>query len=128
MEVKPEHGDVPVPGLGIVAYNTQSPPNPSWTKVIIGDILAGTVYLDGKVEIVEDTQDPAWEGAFNEVRSESFVCFPIGTPGNLIGILNIDASERLVFRRKEVNASLWVILAPQLMLLERMLAKCRTTA
>jgi hypothetical protein len=127
MEVQPETGPSPVPGLGIVAYNTQSPPSPSWTKVIIGDILAGTVYVQGKIEVVEDTEDPIWEGAFDEVRSKSFVCFPIGTPGSFMGVLNIDASERLVFRKKEVKDTLWPILAPQLTLLERMLAKSRVT-
>jgi hypothetical protein len=57
MEVLPEEGDVPVAGLGIVEYNTQAPADPSWTKVIQGDILAGTVILDGKVQWVEDTED-----------------------------------------------------------------------
>jgi hypothetical protein len=128
MEVLPEEGDVPVAGLGIVEYNTQAPADPSWTKVIQGDILAGTVILDGKVQWVEDTEDPVWQGAFAEVRSKSFVCFAIGTPGGLMGVLNIDASERLVFRKKVVRDLLWPILAPQLVLFERMLAKSRTNS
>lgn len=83
MEVVAEDG-THVPGLGIVEYNTQSPPNPSWTKVIAGDLVAGTVLRGRKVEVVEDTRDPAWWGVYGRVRSRSFATFPITAPDNSI--------------------------------------------
>src|ERR1051325_4496704 len=113
-----------VPGLGIVEYDTHAPATPSWTKVIKGDLVAGTVLETGKVEVVEDTRDPAWWGIYHGVRSRSFATFPIraSTPDRgIIGVLNVDADRPMIFKRAEVVQQLWTVLAPPLRLFTHLL-------
>lgn len=108
-------------GIGIVAYNMSAPASPSWTKVVRGDLVAGTVMDTGKVEVVEDTNDPTWQGIFSTLRSRSFVTFPVRGPSGIIGVVNIDSDEPMTFRRKNVTKYLWPVLAPQLALLSQVL-------
>lgn len=121
MEVVAEDG-TQVPGLGIVEYNTQGPAAPSWTKVIKGDFIAGTVLETGKVQVLEDTQDPAWWGIYHGVRSRSFATFPITAPDrSIVGVVNVDADRPMIFRRGDVVQQLWPVLAPTLVLVANLL-------
>jgi hypothetical protein len=121
MEVKTVNG-AQVPGLGIVEYNTQRPAEPSWTKVIAGDLIAGTVLITGKLSVMEDTRDPAWWGVYRGVRSRSFTSFPLTAPdGSVIGVVNLDANKSMVFKLEDVRYQLWPVLAPPLRLLSQLL-------
>lgn len=125
MDVVGEDG-TPVPGVGIVEYNTQSPAGASWTKVITGDLVAGSVRQTGKVEVVEDTRDPVWWGVLDGVRSRSFATFPITAPDHsVIGVVNLDADRPMIFKRGDVVRQLWPVLAPPLRLFAQLLGASR---
>ncbi len=129
MDVLPEGETSRTPGLGIVQYNTQAPSNPSWTKIIKGDLVAGTVLQTGIVEVVEDTRDPGWWGIFDGVRSRSFVTFPISTPDQgIMGVINLDADKPMIFRRADVAKHLGHVLAPGLRLFAQLLAASKELA
>jgi len=126
MEVVAEEDGTHVAGIGIVEYNTQSPARASWTKVIAGDLIAGTVLKTGKVEVLEDTQDPEWWGVWHGVRSRSFATFPITTPDHsVIGVVNIDADKPMIFKRGDVVRQLGPVLAPPLRLFAQLLGASR---
>lgn len=125
MEVVAEDG-THVAGVGIVEYNTQSPAGASWTKVIAGDLVAGTVLQTGKVEVLEDTRDPVWWGVCDRVRSRSFATFPITAPDrSVIGVVNLDADKPMIFKRGDVVRQLWPVLAPPLRLFAQLLGASR---
>src|SRR5206468_766435 len=111
-----------VEGLGIVEYDTHGPAAPSWTKVIKGDFVAGTVLQTRKVEVLEDTRDPEWWGVYHGVRSRSFATFPITAPDrSIIGVVNVDADKPMIFRRGDVVQQLWPVLGPPLRLVSQLL-------
>jgi hypothetical protein len=125
MDVVAEDG-THVAGIGIVEYNTQSPAGASWTKVIAGDLVAGTVLQTGKVEVLEDTRDPVWWGVCDGVRSRSFATFPITAPDrSVIGVVNLDADKPMIFKRGDVVRQLWPVLAPPLRLFAQLLGASR---
>ncbi len=126
MDVVRENGQH-VQGLGIVEYDTQAPATPSWTKVIKGDLVAGTVLETGKVEVVEDTRDPVWWGIYHGVRSRSFATFPLRAPDrSIVGVVNVDADRPMTFKRGEVVQHLWPVLGPPLRLFAHLLEFTRS--
>jgi hypothetical protein len=125
MDVVLEDGTL-AQGLGIVEYDNHAPATPSWTKVIKGDLIAGTVLETGKVEVVEDTRDPVWWGIYHGVRSRSFATFPITAPDrSIVGVVNLDADRPMIFRRADVVQQLWPVLAPPLRLMAYLLEASR---
>jgi len=126
MEVVNAENGAPVAGLGIVEYDTHCPANPSWTKVVAGDLVAGKVLQTGKVEVVEDTKDPVWWGVFETVRSRSFAAFPLIAPNHsVLGVVNLDADQPRVFKRSQVVKQLWPVLGPPLRLFAQLLRRAK---
>jgi hypothetical protein len=114
---KPE----PQPGIGIVAYNTDRPAEPSWTRLVEGDFGGGTA-LKGKVQVIEDTDDPVWHGTFTGNRSRCFASFPVrGSSEEVMAVLNIDADRPRVLTRKNVMKDLLGVIAAPLSLLSSVL-------
>lgn len=111
MPVVVEGEEHPRLGLGIVEYDAL-PADPAWSRVVIGDLCAGTVIQNGKLQVVEDTQDPAWCGLFDEFRSKSFASYPVrDNHGALVAVLNVDADKRMVLGRSVARRELYRVLA-----------------
>ena len=111
----------PVDGCGIVAYDSM-PSNPSWTRLRLGDFGAGRVFESGKVQAVEDTTDPVWCNLFTKHRSKCFASFPVraGTP-KVVAVVNIDASQPMVFTRRIADGLFADVLSAPLKLLADLL-------
>jgi hypothetical protein len=112
-------------GYGIVSYDA-IPPSPSWTRLQKGDMVAGQVFETGKIQVVEDVNDPCWCGVFEPSRAKCFVSFPILSQINqVIAVINIDSSRAMVITRKNAK-DLFVILSPPLALVSELLRAAST--
>jgi hypothetical protein len=111
----------PVRGLAIVEYDSRDP-NAAWTRVVAGDVGAGTALTTGQVQCVEDTSDPKWFGAFKGSRARSFASFPvIGDENQVIAVVNIDASKPKVLTPSNSAQLYRQVLAAPLMLMAELL-------
>lgn len=101
----------PRDGCGIVAYSSDRPANPSWTRLACGDFGAGRAFEDGQVQVIEDTRDPYWCGVFDGIRSRSFVSLPVHQKnGKVVAVVNIDADAPRVFTTENCGKILHPIL------------------
>jgi hypothetical protein len=107
----------PSAGCGIVAYHSM-PPNPSWTRLLLGEFGAGRVFTTGHVQGVWDMTDPVWCGMFKGNRSKSFASFPVraGT-ASIIAVVNVDASEPMTLTKANSEALFADVLSAPLKLL-----------
>lgn len=104
-----------------MAYDEPSATH-SWTRVALGDLGAGEAFQTGRVQVVEDTRDPKWFGAFKDSRSRSFACFPVlGNQNQVIAVVNVDASAPKVLTRKNAPRLYEQVLSAPLMLLGQIL-------
>jgi hypothetical protein len=118
----------PQHGCGIVAYNTNRPAGPAWTRLAWEDIGGAEAFRTGKVQVVEDTHDPIWCGVFGALRSKSFVSFPVHQDSNkVVAVVNVDATRSRVFTQKNAAVELYPVIAGPLRLLADILFNTRRT-
>lgn len=111
-----------VPGLAIVAYDRPAAKG-SWTRIVSGDIGAGRVIETMRAQVVEDTNDPKWMGAFDGSRVKSFASFPVlGRDNDVIAVLNIDATRPLILTEPIAEQLYQQVLSAPLMLLSQLIA------
>lgn len=110
----------PQQGCGIVAYDA-IPANPSWTRLVLGDLGAGRVFATGKVQAVDDVTDPVWCKLLAANRAKCFVSLPVrASMAEVVAVVNVDASRPMVLNRGNATR-LFEVLAPPLMMLSDLL-------
>jgi hypothetical protein len=114
-------------GCGIVAYS-KMPANPSWTRLVLGDLGAGQAFQTGKVQAVEDTSDPVWCGLLKHGRSKCFASFPVRHGAVVIAVVNVDCDRPMILTRKNAARLFVDVLVPPLKLLGDLLVASQSVS
>ena len=84
----------------------------------MSDIGAGDTFKSGRVEVIEDTHEPVYRGAFRRSRARCWASFPVtDAEGNRLAVVNVDANYPYVLTKDICRGRLADVLNPLLKLL-----------